>query len=58
MFIKLCNLGRDAEVRFTSSGTAVTSFPCAYSIGYGDKKRPSGLMLFCGVSVVRRWLNT
>ena len=39
MFIKLCNLGRDAEVRFTQSGKPVATLACAYSIGYGDNKK-------------------
>ena len=39
MFIKLCNLGRDTEVRFTQSGKPVATLACAYSIGYGDNKK-------------------
>jgi single-strand DNA-binding protein len=33
------NLGREAEVRYTQSGTANCSFPVAVSSGYGDKKK-------------------
>jgi len=32
------NCGRDAEVRFTAGGDAITSFSVALSSGYGDKK--------------------
>src|SRR5690606_29086345 len=32
-------LGSDAEVRYTSSGTAVCSFVVANDIGYGDNKK-------------------
>lgn len=39
MFIKLCNLGRDAEVRYAQGGKAVASLALAYSIGFGDQKR-------------------
>ena len=39
MFIKLCNLGRDAEVKYTQGGKAVASLTFAYSIGFGEQKR-------------------
>lgn len=32
-------LGRDAEVRYTPSGTAICSFSVANDTGYGDNKR-------------------
>jgi len=32
------NLGRDPEMRYTSNGTAVTSFSVAVNEGYGDNK--------------------
>jgi len=32
-------LGRDAEVRYTPSGTAICSFAVANDTGYGDNKR-------------------
>lgn len=32
-------LGRDPEMRFTPTGTAVTSFSIAASTGFGDNKR-------------------
>ena len=31
-------LGRDAETRFTTSGKAVTGFPVAVDVGFGDRK--------------------
>lgn len=39
MFIKLCNLGRDAETRTTTNGNQITSLACAYTVGYGDKQK-------------------
>ena len=39
MFSKLVRIGRDAELRYIKSGTAVASIPCVYDIGFGDKKR-------------------
>src|SRR5690625_4332013 len=33
-------LGRDAETRFTTSGKAVTGFPVAVDVGFGDRKHP------------------
>lgn len=33
-------LGRDADTRFTSSGKAVTGFPVAVDVGFGDRKHP------------------
>ena len=32
-------LGRHAELRYTTSGTAVLSFPLAVDVGWGDNKR-------------------
>jgi single-strand DNA-binding protein len=32
-------LGRDAEMRYTPSGSAILSFSIANSTGYGDKKK-------------------
>ena len=43
MFIKLCNLGRDAELRYTPAGKAVANLALAYSVGYGDSKRTQWL---------------
>lgn len=40
MLTKLVRIGRDAELRYIPSGTAVASIPCVYDIGFGDKKRP------------------
>lgn len=38
-FIGIGRLARDPEVRFTQSGTQVTSFAIAVDSGYGDKKQ-------------------
>lgn len=35
------NLGKDAELKYTSSGDPVCSFSVAVSSGYGDKKKTS-----------------
>ena len=40
MFSKLVRIGRDAELKFLASGTAVANLACVYDIGFGDKKRP------------------
>ena len=32
-------LARDAETRYTPSGTAITNFTVANDVGYGDKKK-------------------
>lgn len=37
------NVGRDAEVRFTASGDAITSFSFALTSGYGEKSIASWL---------------
>ena len=39
MFIKLCNLGRDAELRYTKDSKPVLGLALAYSVGYGQNKR-------------------
>jgi len=39
MLIQLCNLGRDAELRYTPGGKAVCNLALAYSIGWGDNKK-------------------
>lgn len=33
------NLGRDAEVKYAASGTAICQFPVAVKSGYGDKEK-------------------
>lgn len=39
MFIKQVRLGRDAEVAYLQSGTAVVNFSGAYDVGWGDSKK-------------------
>ena len=34
----LARLGRDAEIKYTTSGQAVCSLALAFNVGYGDKK--------------------
>ena len=43
MLSKLVRIGRDAEIKTLPSGTSLMSFPVAYDIGYGDKKRTQWL---------------
>jgi single-strand DNA-binding protein len=35
MLIQLCRIGQNAVTRVTPGGTAVTSFSCAYNVGFG-----------------------
>ncbi len=50
------NLGRDPEVRYTASGTAVANFPIATSDRWTDqasasaRSAPSGTASWCGAS--------
>lgn len=39
MLIELVNIGRDASLQYTASGTPVSNFPAAYDIGYGENKK-------------------
>ena len=39
LFICTARLGKDAEVRYTQSGTAVLSFAGAVDTGYGNNKK-------------------
>ena len=43
MLNKLVRIGRDAELRTTSSGHSVVGLACVYDIGFGDKKKPQWL---------------
>lgn len=38
-FKELVRLGKDAEVRYTSNGKAVTGFSAAYDNGWGERKQ-------------------
>lgn len=40
MFTKLIRIGRDAEMKYLSTGTAILEFSAVYDIGFGDKKKP------------------
>jgi len=40
MFTKLIRIGRDAEMKYLASGTAILEFSAVYDIGFGDKKKP------------------
>jgi len=39
MLTKLVRIGRDAELKYLATGTAIMSFPAVYDIGFGDKKK-------------------
>lgn len=39
MLSKLVRIGKDAELRWTPSGTPVINLTCVYNIGYGDKQK-------------------
>ena len=39
MLIELVTLGRDSELKFTSSGTPILNFAAAYDIGFGQNKK-------------------
>ena len=40
MFTKLIRIGRDAEMKYLQTGTAILEFSAVYDIGFGDKKKP------------------
>lgn len=39
MLIELVNIGRDSELKYSQSGTAILSWAAAYDIGFGDNKK-------------------
>jgi len=45
MFSKLVRIGRDAELKFTNSGTAILEINAVYDIGFGDKKESQWIRL-------------
>jgi len=45
MFSKLVRIGRDAELKFTPSGTAILEINAVYDIGFGDKKESQWIRL-------------
>ncbi len=40
MFTKLVRIGRDAEMKYLPTGTAILEFSAVYDIGFGDNKKP------------------
>lgn len=38
MFTKLVRIGRDAEMKYLTSGTAILEVSAVYDVGFGDKK--------------------
>jgi single-strand DNA-binding protein len=45
MFTKLIRIGRDAEMKYLPSGTAILEFSGVYDIGYGDNKKAQWVKL-------------
>ena len=45
MFTKLVRIGRDAELKYLSTGTAVLEMSVVYDIGFGDNKKPQWVKL-------------
>lgn len=45
MMTKLVRIGRDAEIKYLPSGTAVLEVSAVYDIGYGDKKSSQWIKL-------------
>lgn len=47
LFVATGNLGKDAEVKYTPSGTAICTFSLAVKSGYGDKEKTTWIN--CGL---------
>ncbi|AUR90622.1 nucleic acid-binding, OB-fold protein [Vibrio phage 1.148.O._10N.286.54.A10] len=45
MFSKLVRIGRDAELKYTPTGTAILEINAVYDIGFGDKKESQWIRL-------------
>lgn len=45
MFSKLVRIGKDAELKFAPSGTAILEINAVYDIGFGDKKESQWIRL-------------
>lgn len=45
MFTKLVRIGRDAEMKYLQSGTAVLEMSAVYDIGFGENKKPQWVKL-------------
>lgn len=45
MFSKLVRIGKDAELKYTTSGTAILEINAVYDIGFGDKKESQWIRL-------------
>lgn len=45
MFTKLVRIGRDAEMKYLSTGTAILEMSVVYDIGFGDNKKPQWVKL-------------
>ena len=49
--MKVCtfsgNIGRDAETRYTPNNKAITTFPLAVSVGWGDNKKTMWVRCNC-----------
>ena len=45
MFTKLVRIGRDAEMKTTTTGTQLLEMTVVYDIGFGEKKKPQCVKL-------------
>jgi len=45
MYTKLVRIGRDAEMKYLSTGTAVLEMSAVYDIGFGDNKKPQWIKI-------------
>lgn len=45
MFSKLVRIGKDAELKFTPSGTAILEINAVYDVGFGEKKESQWIRL-------------
>ena len=45
MLSKLVRIGRDAELKYTPTGTAILEINAVYDVGFGDKKEAQWIRL-------------
>ena len=45
MYTKLIRIGRDAEMKYLSTGTAVLEMSAVYDIGFGENKKPQWIKI-------------
>ena len=45
MYTKLVRIGRDAEMKYLPSGTAILELSAVYDVGFGENKKPQWIKL-------------